>query len=196
MKDSSPSFRNVSLKSQPLFSSFGCSYVFATHLLHSWFFYTQCAEKLISPPADLCCSAPSKESAWKENLKKEQPSSCCMNFHQETENWKFKCKYHAARSHRRLILDPLHCEHTFSVADCLKYRVLSSFCSIYGGSMKRGWKAGEAQGISWPQFHLSLTHSELKYNCSWTISTMIVALGFQKWGFLCYGVTHYRVLCL
>lgn len=32
----------------------------------------RCAEKLISPPADLHSLAPSKESAWEGNLKKKK----------------------------------------------------------------------------------------------------------------------------
>lgn len=32
----------------------------------------RCAEKLISPPADLHSLAPSKESAWEGNLKKKR----------------------------------------------------------------------------------------------------------------------------
>ena len=85
-------------------SSFCCSYVFTTHLLHSWFFYTRCAEKFISPPADLHSSLLRAKSLPGKGIwggkkreksggkKKEQSSSGCMNFHQETENWNLKCK--------------------------------------------------------------------------------------------------------
>lgn len=62
--------------------------------------------------------------------------------------------------------------------------------------MEKGWKTGGARGMSWPQFHLALLHSQLsKYKSCWTISTVTVALGFQKWAFLCYSMIYYKVLC-
>ena len=88
----SPGLENVSLKSQHLFHSFLCSYIFASHLPLSWLFYIRFAEKLISPPVDLHFSAPSEDTAWKGDLEREQPSSHCMDFHQEPETWDLMCQ--------------------------------------------------------------------------------------------------------
>lgn len=156
-----PSFRNVSLKSQPLFSSFCCSYVFTTHLLHSWFFYTRCAEKLISPPADLHSSAASKESAWKGNLKKEQSGSGCMNFHQEAEKWNFKCKMPCRKEPREINIRSFVPGTYFQllIAWNKEYYVLSAqFTDVL-------WKRDERQEVLkgyLDHIFTSVTRSELK----------------------------------
>lgn len=77
-------------------------------------------EKCISPPADLHASARSKESAWEGNLRKSAVKQWLHEFYQGTESWDSNAKHHATRSRGSRVLGPLHHEHRFSAADCLK----------------------------------------------------------------------------
>lgn len=109
-------------------------------------------EKCISPPADLHASARSKESAWeRKSYKKRSRAVAAWIFIRRQKAGTLNAKHRETRSRGKRVLGPLHREHRFSAADCLKSSALSSSCQIPGVSRE---KCGGTPGVMWPGFHL------------------------------------------
>lgn len=156
----------------------------------------RCAEKLISPPADLHSLAPSKESAWEGNLKKkkEQSSSSCMNFHQEPENWNPTCKIPCSKEPQEINMRSfapwtyIFCRWLLEMKTIVFY--LLNLLWFYGRMQKNRRSLRDMVTTVSPR------SAELKYKSCWTVSTMTVALGFPKWAYLSYSMIYCKALCI